>query len=215
MSGFFMTFEGIEGSGKSTVARLVADELEKAGLDILMTREPGGTRTSEAIRSILLDPERAEISARAELLMYLASRSQLVDEVIFPALTDDKIVICDRFMDASVAYQGWARGLGEKIVEDLNSFTVGECVPDVTFLFDLSVETGFSRGPEKREADGVQVKDRLEREDRSFHEKVREGYLRIAEREPERFVIIDAALSISEVTEAVLGNIRPRLGVQF
>jgi dTMP kinase len=215
MSGFFMTFEGIEGSGKSTVARLVADELEKAGIDVLLTREPGGTRTSEAIRSILLDPERAEISARAELLMYLASRSQLVDEVIYPALTDDRIVICDRFMDASVAYQGWARGLGEKIVEDLNSFTVGECVPDVTFLFDLPVEAGFSRGPEKREADGVQIKDRLEREARSFHEKVREGYLRIAEREPERFVVIDAALSLPEVTAAVLGNIRPRLDVQF
>ena len=213
MSGFFMTFEGIEGSGKSTVARLVADELEKAGVDILLTREPGGTRTSEAIRSILLDPDRAEISARAELLMYLASRSQLVDEVISPALKKGRIVICDRFMDASVAYQGWARGLGEKIVEDLNSFTVGESVPDVTFLFDLPVETGFSRGPEQREADGVRIKDRLEREARSFHEKVREGYLRIAEREPGRFVVIDAALSLPEVTAAVLGNIRPRLDV--
>ncbi|MBU8923476.1 MAG: dTMP kinase [Bacteroidales bacterium] len=215
MSGFFMTFEGIEGSGKSTVARLVADELKKAGIDILLTREPGGTRTSEAIRSILLDPDRAEISARAELLMYLASRSQLVDEVISPALRGGRTVICDRFMDASVAYQGWARGLGEKIVEDLNSFTVGEFIPDMTFLFDLPVETGFSRGPEKRESDGVRIKDRLEREARSFHEKVREGYLRIAEREPGRFVVIDAALSLQEVTVAVLGNIRPHLDVQF
>ncbi|MCK4537606.1 MAG: dTMP kinase [Candidatus Krumholzibacteria bacterium] len=215
MNGFFMTFEGIEGSGKSTVARLVADELEKAGIDVLLTREPGGTRISEAIRAILLDPDRAEISARAELLMYLASRAQLVDEVISPALREGRIVICDRFMDASVAYQGWARGLGENVVEHFNSFTVGGSVPDVTFLFDLSVEAGFSRGPEKREADGVQIKDRLEREARSFHEKVREGYLRIAGREPGRFVVIDAALSLSEVTEAVLGNIRPRLDVQF
>lgn len=215
MKGYFITFEGIEGSGKSTVARIVFERIEKVGLPVLLTREPGGTDTSEAIRKILLDPAREEISPRAELLMYESSRAQLVAEVIEPALAEGRIVICDRFMDASTAYQGWARRLGEELVEELNFFAVGGTVPDLTLLFDLTVEEGFRRGPEKRESTGKREKDRLEREDRDFHERVREGYLRIASREQERIVVIDASKSLEEVTEDVLWNISTRLDVQF
>ncbi len=215
MKGYFITFEGIEGSGKSTVAAAIGERLARARIDFLMTREPGGTAVSEEIRKILLDPARPEISARSELLMYLASRAQLVDEAIAPALRSGRVVLCDRFMDASVAYQGWARGLGEDLVERLNTFAVGEAVPDRTFLFDLPVETGFGRGPEKRESDGVRKKDRLEREDRSFHEKVREGYLRIAKREPGRVVVIDASGPLKRVVDEVSRNIADCLDVQL
>ncbi len=210
MRGLLITFEGIEGSGKSTVAREVADRLEESGREIVLTREPGGTVTGEDIREILLDPARAGMSPRSELLLYLASRAQLVDEVIAPALEKGVVVICDRYIDASVAYQGWARSLGEELVEELNSFAVGRAVPDVTFLLDLPVEDGFSRGPEERESSGARGKDRLEREDREFHEKVREGYLRIARREQQRVVVIDASLPLESVVEEVLRNLQSR-----
>jgi dTMP kinase len=207
MKGHFITFEGIEGSGKSTIAGRLRERFEESGLKCLLTREPGGNKISENIRFMLLDPDRTEISPRTELLLYLASRAQLVDEVIKPAVEKGITVLCDRFMDASVAYQGWARGLGERLVEDLNRFAVGGMVPDRTFLFDLDVDEGFARGPDKRESTGKAIRDRLEREDRSFHQKVREGYLRIAEREKDRIFVIDATLSISEVCDAVIRNL--------
>jgi dTMP kinase len=212
MKAYFITFEGIEGSGKSTVAKDVAAALDAAGVPVLLTREPGGSRTSEDIRRILLDPGRSEISHKTELLLYLASRAQLVDEVIRPAIESGRTVVCDRFMDASVAYQGWARGLGEKLVEDLNAFAVGETKPDKTFLLDLPVEMGFRRGPERREGDGERSKDRLEREDGAFHELVREGYLRLAERERDRFVRIDASRPLEEVLHAVRTVLRELFG---
>jgi dTMP kinase len=206
--GLFITFEGIEGSGKSTIARAVLERFLQAGLECIMTREPGGNRISEMIREMLLDPENISIAPRTELLLYVASRAQLVDEVIRPALEQGVSVICDRFMDASVAYQGWARGLGEEMVVELNSFAVAGAVPDRTFLLDLEVGDGFERGPEKRESEGQRSRDRLELEKMDFHEKVREGYLRIASREPRRILVIDATKSIEEVIETVLGNLR-------
>lgn len=215
MEAHFITFEGIEGSGKSTVAKAVHDRLLTAGVAVVLTREPGGTETSEDIRNILLDPKRSRIHAKTELLLYLASRAQLVEGVIRPALESGRTVLCDRFMDASVAYQGWARELGEDMVEELNRFAVGETIPDVTFLLDLPVEEGFRRGPENREGTGEQRKDRLEREERSFHERVREGYLRLAEREKERFVVIDAAMQFEEVLAKTLVEIEARFGVKF
>ena len=211
--GVFITFEGIEGSGKSSVARAVAEAFEKAALPVLLTREPGGAPVPEAIRRGLLDPAHAGLSARAELLLYLASRAQLVEEVIRPALEGGTSVLCDRFMDASVAYQGWARGLGEKLVEELNAFAVGDAVPDRTYLLDLGVAEGFARGPERREAEGERRRDRLELEDRAFHERVREGYLRIARREPGRFVLIDATEPLDAVVGAVLRNLRGLRGL--
>jgi dTMP kinase len=215
MASRFITFEGIEGSGKSTIARRVSESLVGAGIETLLTREPGGTKLSEEIREMLLDASRGPIDARTELLLYVASRAQLVEEVIKPALARGVTVLCDRFMDASVAYQGWARGLGEELVDGLNAFAVGECVPDRTFLLDLPVEAGFSRGPERRESNGLREKDRLEREDRSFHERVREGYLRLARRHPDRIAVIDASASLDRVLEDIFGNLSPLFGVEF
>jgi dTMP kinase len=215
MKGRFITFEGIEGSGKSTVARAFREALERAGERVLLVREPGGTELSEDIRSILLDPRRRGFSPEAELLLYLASRAQLVREVIEPALRDGMNVVCDRFTDASVAYQGWARGLGEELVENLNAFAVGRTVPDVTYLLDCPVDEGFRRGPEHREGEGVREKDRLEREDRAFHERVREGYTRLAERERERIIVIDALLPFDDVLARVIGNFEERFGVSI
>ena len=215
MEARFITFEGIEGSGKSTVARKVSEWLEGAGIRTLLTREPGGTKLSEEIREMLLDASRGPIDARTELLLYVASRAQLVGEVIRPALEGGVTVLCDRFMDASVAYQGWARGLGEGLVDSLNTFAVGECVPERTLLLDLPVEAGFSRGPERRESEGVRARDRLEREDREFHERVREGYLRLAERHPERVIVIDASAPLDRVIADIFGNLAPLFGVEF
>lgn len=212
--GYFVTFEGIEGSGKSTVARAVLERFVQAGLECIITREPGGNDISEKIREMLLDPGNRSISPRTELLLYVASRAQLVGEVIGPALEGGTSVLCDRFMDASVAYQGWARGIGEDVVADLNSFAVSGAVPDRTYLLDLEVGDGFERGPDRREAEGQRNRDRLELEKRDFHEKVREGYLRIAAREPGRVVVIDASRTLEEVIEAVTGNLRGLPGLK-
>jgi dTMP kinase len=212
--GYFITFEGIEGSGKSTVARAVLERFARSGLECIITREPGGNEISEKIREMLLDPANISISPRTELLLYVASRAQLVGEVIGPALESGSSVICDRFMDASVAYQGWARGIGEDVVESLNSFAVAGAVPDRTDLLDLEVGDGFERGPDRRESEGERSRDRLELEDRGFHEKVREGYLRIASREPGRVTVIDASRPLDDVVEAVLGNLRSIPGLK-
>lgn len=214
MKGIFITFEGIEGSGKSTVAGRIVKRFREAGYPTVMTREPGGTAVSERIREILLDPETGNMHARAELLLYLASRAQLVEEVIRPGLDDGMVVMCDRFFDATTAYQGWARGLGEDIADRLNSFAVQGVIPDLTMLLDLDVEEGFSRGPQRREKTGEARRDRLELESEAFHRKVREGYLRIAERE-KRVVVIDASRSLEEVEREIIGNINTRLGVQL
>ena len=211
---YFITFEGIEGSGKSTVAGAVLERFLQAGLECISTREPGGTGISEKIREMLLDPANTSITARAELLLYVASRAQLVSEVIGPALKSGTSVLCDRFMDASVAYQGWARGLGEDVVSELNSFAVGGAVPDRTFLFDLEVDAGFERGPDRREETGLRSRDRLELEKRTFHEKVREGYLRIASREPDRVVVIDASRPLGDVIDAVMRNLQVLQGLK-
>lgn len=215
MKGRFVTFEGIEGSGKSTVASAVHEALVRSGIDALITREPGGTEVSELLRKILLDPERIEMGDRTELLLYVAARAQLVEELIRPALEAGRSVICDRFMDASVAYQGWARGLGEDLVRELNLFAVGKTLPDRTFLLDIPVEKGFSRGPEKREMEAGKGRDRLEMEERAFHEKVREGYLRIAEKEEKRIVVLNASALLVEVIAEAKRNIEILFGVHI
>jgi dTMP kinase len=211
----FITFEGIEGSGKTVVSKEVRRSLESAGVRVTHAREPGGTAVSEAIRGLLLDPERTEMDPRAELFLYLASRAQLVAEVIRPALAAGRSVVCDRYFDASIAYQGWARGLGEEFVRELNAAAVGNLVPDRTFLLDLAVADGLGRGPARREAEGTAAKDRLERENADFHERVREGYLRLAKREKTRIVVIDASLPLEEVIRAILGNLEGLFDVRL
>jgi dTMP kinase len=215
MNSFFITFEGIEGSGKSTVALSIAKRFEDAGYTPLLTREPGGTRLSEDIRKILLDPKRTDMCEKTELMLYLASRAQLVTEVIKPALDKGKIVLCDRYFDATMAYQGWARGIGEELISQLNRVTVENVIPDLTFLLDLPVEEGFGRGPEHREKTGLRVRDRLELEDMEFHKRVREGYLRIAGREKERVIVIAASKELDFVLSEITRNINDRFDLRI
>jgi dTMP kinase len=215
MEARLITFEGIEGSGKTVVSREACRALEGAGVPVALVREPGGTAVSESIRTLLLDPARTEMAPRAELFLYLASRAQLVAETIRPALAEGRSMVCDRYMDASVAYQGWARGLGEKLVEELNAMAVGDAVPDRTFLLDCGVAAGLGRGPAHREREGIAARDRLEREDIRFHEKVREGYLRIARREQKRIIVIDASRPLEDVLKAVFENLEKLFSVKL
>jgi dTMP kinase len=188
--GVFITFEGIEGSGKSTQAALLKAFLEAQGLEVLVTREPGGSPIGEQIRHILLDPGNHGMVPLAELLLYEASRCQHVEAVIRPALDRGKTVICDRFFDASTAYQGYARGLGIKMVGELNLVATGGRKPDLTIVLDLPVDMGLRRLGRSL--------DRIEREAVEFHERVRQGYLRIAEDESERVKVVDAAGTVDD-----------------
>ncbi|MCB5261154.1 MAG: dTMP kinase [Candidatus Cloacimonetes bacterium] len=185
MRGKFITFEGIEGSGKSTQIKLLVDYLTEQQIPHLSTREPGGTPIAEAIRKILLDPLCAEMLPEAELLLYSASRAQHTGELILPALAAGKIVISDRYYDSTCAYQGAARALDSQVIELLNSFATFHTVPDLTVLLDLPAEAGLSR-IEHRDL------DRLEQEDISFHRKVREQFLFIAKKHASRYLVLDA-----------------------
>lgn len=193
--GIFITLEGIEGSGKTTQAMLLRDFLAAKGLEVTVTREPGGSPIAEKIRGILLDPGNRKMAAMTELFLYEASRTQHVDEVIRPALEAGKAVICDRFFDASSAYQGNARGLGMEVVAGLNVLATGGLVPDLTIVLDLPVEVGLRRLGRNL--------DRIESEAIGFHRLVREGYLRIAERDRKRIKVVDASGSIDDISVRV------------
>jgi dTMP kinase len=203
--GLFITFEGGEGSGKSTQLRLLARRLESAGLPVRVLREPGGTEVGEAVRSLLLDPEHGGLDARAELLLYEAARAQLVAEVIEPALEAGEIVLCDRFFDSTTAYQGYARGLPLDEVAALNASATGGVSPARTLVLDIDPTLGVQRAT----CGGA---DRLECEDLAFHRAVREGFLAIAENDPDRVRVVDATGTIDEVASRVasaLGDIEP------
>jgi len=203
MRGFFITFEGIEGSGKTTQAKKLYNHLRKRKLDCLLTREPGGTRISEKIRRIILDMDNVGMVSRTELFLYLASRSQHVEEVLRPALFANKIVISDRFSDATVAYQGAGRNLSMETVKYLNGLAAASLAPDLTFLLDLPVRNGLAR---------VRRTDRIEREEAEFHAKVRKEYLNIAAEEPQRVVVLDgtkdSGVIHSRVVEVVTATLR-------
>jgi len=199
---FFITFEGIEGSGKSTQIARLASRLQEAGRPVVVTREPGGCRVADAIRSILLSPEHAGMVPRAELLLYAAARAQHVEEVIRPALAAGRWVLCDRFVDATLAYQGYGRGLDPALIEQLNLLATGGLMPDLTLLLDLPAEDGLSRARERNALRPESNDDRFEREAMDFHRKVRDGYLRLAEGES-RFRRIEAGHSPERVQELV------------
>ena len=188
----FISFEGIEGSGKSTQSRLFADYLLGKGYDVVHTAEPGGTDIGLKIRELLLEPNN-HMDALTELLLYYASRAQHVREVIIPAIGDNKIVITDRFTDSTVAYQGYARGLSMTVIQSLNDIVVPDVEPYLTFLLDTDVEEGLRRNR------NAMKEDRFELETVAFHERVRQGFHEIAEKEPERVKIIDASKSKEEV----------------
>lgn len=194
--GLFVTIEGCEGAGKSTQAVRLAESLKGRGRSVLLTREPGGTPVSERIREILLDPAYSDLSPRVELLLYLASRAQLTDRLIRPALDRGEIVVSDRFHHSTLAYQGGARGLGIDEVDRINRFATGGLMPDVTFLLDLPPEDGFARK-------AGSAADRLEGEGIEFHRRVREAFLRLAELEPERIVMLDGRRGEDEIAAQI------------
>jgi dTMP kinase len=203
--GKFITFEGIDGCGKSTQAKRLLLHLNKIGIPALLTLEPGGTKIGSYIRRILLDPKNKDISELTELFLYLADRSQHLKEVIEPSLRKGVWVVSDRFYDATLAYQGFGRGISKDFILMLNDKICGNIKPDVTFLLDCPVEIAMKRRS-KREFDQNQL--RFEQESISFHERVRKGYLWIAEQFRERVVLVDATLSVEDIERFVFNKIK-------
>lgn len=205
-----ITFEGIEGSGKSTQVQHLRADLVKDGYKVLVTREPGGCPIADAIRRILLDPANHGMAARAELLLYAAARAQHVDEIIRPALKHGQIVLCDRFFDATTAYQGGGRGLDKDFLTAINHQSTGGIVPDLTLLMDLPAEIGLSRARRRNSTQALAAESRFEEEDLSFHSRVRSAYLTLANSE-NRFQIIDAGQDVDAVTSQVREAVRTYL----
>ena len=195
--GFFVSFEGIDGCGKTTQLLLLKKMLEEHGISVLLIREPGGTKIGEKIRTILLDKNSTEMFMETELLLFEATRAQLVREVIRPALDNQMVVLCDRFFDASIAYQGFARGLDVEDIEKLNLFATGNLEPDITFLLDISSEEAMRRRAHRGDA-----ADRLELEGKVFMDQVRNGYLYLAKKKA-RIVIIDANASENNIAKDI------------
>jgi len=191
----FITFEGPEGGGKTTQCQRLAERLKAEGVDdLLVTRQPGGDPLGQRLRALLLDPEGTPITARAEVLMMMADRAQAVEQVIRPHLDKGGTVLCDRYTDSSVAYQGYGRQIDLEAVDRLNEFATGGLLPDITFLLDIDPAIGLKRQAERT---------RMEQEDLSFHERVREGYLAQARKYPQRFVVIDAKANADAVARMI------------
>ncbi|MBF0120211.1 MAG: dTMP kinase [Desulfobacterales bacterium] len=209
----FITFEGIEGSGKTTQIKNVAEFLKGRGYDVLVTREPGGTEIGKNIRSILLSPLNKNIDPLTELLLYLADRVQHVKEFIEASLNSGKIVLCDRYMDATVVYQGFARGLGVNFIYQIHNFLLPDIKPNLTILMDLDVSIGLSRAKKQIDSgDRSNKETRFEEESISFHKKVREGYLEVANLDPCRFKIVDASLDENQVKNIILNHLLEIIG---
>lgn len=204
MSGLFITFEGPDGAGKTTQLNRVAEWLEQQGFAFVRTREPGGTKISDSIRTLLLNPENSEMANETEVLLYAASRAQLVSEVILPALEDGKIVLCDRYMDASLAYQGYGLGYPVQQIAAINRFATTGVQPDRTYLLDIPVEIGMRRVFQKRGS----APDRIELKDITYHKSVRKGFLTLAEKEPERFCLIDARQGEDAVFSVIQSDLK-------
>lgn len=207
LPGVFVALEGGDGSGKSTQAHAVAAALEADGADVVLTREPGGTPVAEALRGLVLDPRHAPIDARTEALLYATARSSHVHDVILPALRSGAVVVCDRFVDSSLAYQGVGRGLGIDDVARLNAFGTEGLVPDITVVLDAPLAVGRRRLGEREAA-----ADRLESEPDVFHETVRGVFLQLAQSAPERYLILDATASAGSLTQRILTAVREVVG---
>jgi dTMP kinase len=195
MTGIFISIEGPEGAGKTTIIKKVVDQLISENHKVVYTREPGGIRIAEQIRSIILNPENTEMDGRTEALLYAAARRQHLVEKVLPAIESGYIVLCDRFLDSSLAYQGYARGLGMNEVLSINEFAIGELMPSKTLYFDIEPEEGFKRINQNSDREI----NRLDLEEIDFHYKVRDGYHLLLERNPERIIKINADQAIDQV----------------
>ena len=202
--GKFITFEGSEGCGKSTQSKLLLDHLKSKGLSAKLIREPGGVAISEKVRAILLDKSNTAMNKECETLLYMASRAQLVEEVIIPELTKGTVLLCDRFLDSTLAYQGYGCGVDVKTIRMIGSFATKGVGPDLTFFLDLDTEEGLRRHGRER--------DRIELRSLEYHSKVRQGYREIAEKEPGRVVMIDGRKPREEIFEIVKSKVEKLLG---
>ena len=209
--GLFITLEGGEGSGKTTVLGRLAAYLQNRSMPYLITREPGGIEIAEKIRSIILDPAHTAMDARTEALLYAASRSQHLAERVEPALGEGLTVLCDRFVDSSLVYQGYARGLGIEEVWDINRFAIGDRMPHITFYLDIEPEIGLARIAANREREV----NRLDMESLAFHQKVREGYRLVAAANPERIVVLDANRPLHSVEQDIIRTLEARILKDF
>ncbi|MEW6097040.1 MAG: dTMP kinase [bacterium] len=210
----FITFEGSEGSGKTTQSELLTKALQEKGFDVIHTYEPGGTKISEKIRQILLDPENFNMSALTELFLYLSARAQIVKEVIKPALEAGKIVICDRFIDATLAYQGYGRGLNKKLIQKLNSVVTQDIKPDLTIVLDVDTNEGLQKAINLHKDIYPPGKgDRIEQEGLEFHQRVRNGYLEIGKQNPQRVKIINRQKNVEEIHQIILGYVNRLLNI--
>ncbi len=204
MKGVFITFEGIEGSGKSTQITQLAHHLSDHGRTVVLTREPGGTAIGDQVRKILLDPANTALDPKAELLLYAAGRAQHLAQLVLPALEAGKAVLCDRFSDATLAYQGYGRGLDLGLIRSLDRLVTDGMLPDLTILLDIAADAGLARARGRNSRGGFEGEARFENEHLSFHERVRRGYLELARQEPGRFRVVDA----SPTPEVIQSNIR-------
>jgi len=204
MKGKFITFEGCEGAGKSAQMRLLTEYFEKNNVNYISTREPGGTPIAEKIRGVILDADNKGMADECEALLYAAARAEHLKNKVIPALNEGKLVVCDRFIDSSFAYQVYARGLDYSIVERANFYALENCMPDVTLFLNISPKDAFKR------KGGADKKDRIELEGLSFHEKVYEGYLALAEKFPERFVKINCSGEKQQTHQNILQALRER-----
>ena len=204
MKGKFITFEGPEGVGKSYQLRMLQKELEETGLDFVITREPGGTPVSEKIRQIILDKDNSTMTDECEALLYAAARVQLLKEEIAPRLERGELVLCDRFVDSSLAYQGYARGLGVDFVEKINDFALKNFMPDYTVFLNLSPELAFKR------KGGVDKNDRLELSGMDFHNKVYAGYLDLSKKYSERYIVVDASGEREETHAKIISALKSK-----
>jgi dTMP kinase len=213
MKGTFITFEGIEGSGKSTQIALLANYLTAKGVRHVLTREPGGTLIGDQIRKILLDPANRALDSAAELLLYAASRAQHLREIIIPALADGANVLCDRFSDATLAYQGYGRGLDIEMIRALDRIVTAGMRPELTLLFDIEAASGIARARGRNNSRGLEAEARFENEELVFHERVRQGYLELVAQEPERIQVVDASSSAEAIQVKVRKIVDERLRI--
>ena len=203
MKGLFITFEGPDGAGKTTQIALLAEYIESQGIEFIRTREPGGTPISNQIRQILLNPDHQELKDQTEILLYAASRAQLVHQEIIPALEAGKVVLCDRYIDASIAYQSYGLGIDREIVKQINGFASSQLKPDRTYLLDLPPELGRARLHQREQGEFGNQLDRIEQKELEYHQRVYQGFMEIANEDPERVVKIRANQAVDQIHDEI------------